>query len=98
MKKLLPFLIAFLLIFYVLPLIIKTSVILLTAFPILILIVSLIYGAFYGFNIILSIICAVLFVPAVLLTYGFLGFVYVAVFFVVSLVGNLLGLIFKKKM
>ena len=48
MKKLLPFFIAFLLIFYVLPLIIKTSVILLAASPILILIVSLIYGAFYG--------------------------------------------------
>ena len=90
MKKLLPFFIAFLLIFYVLPLIIKTSVILLAASPI--------YGAFYGFNIILSIICAVLFIPVVLLTYGFLGFVYVAVFFVISLVGNLLGLIFKKKM
>lgn len=97
MKKILPFLIAFLLIFYVLPFIIKTSFILLAMLPILVLIVSLIYGALHGFNFLLSLLCAVLFIPMLFIEFGLIGFVYVVAFFIVSLIGNLLGLIFRKK-
>ncbi len=97
MKKLLPFLILFLLIFYVLPFLIKTSLILLVVSPLLVLIVSIFYGAFHGFSILLSILCAVLFIPAVILTYGVLGFVYVIAFFLSALLGNVVGLLFKKK-
>jgi len=96
MKKLIPFLIVFLIIFYVLPLIIKTSFILLAISPILILITALIYGAKFGFNILLAVFCAILFIPT-LFTTGLISFVYLIVFFVVSLFGNLLGLIFRKK-
>ena len=96
MKKLIPFLLVFLFIFYILPLIIKSSFILLAVSPILILITALIYGAKFGFNILLAIFCAILFIPT-LLTTGLITFVYLIVFFVVSLLGNALGLIFRKK-
>lgn len=96
MKKLIPFLIVFLIIFYILPLIIKTSFILLAISPIFILITALIYGAKFGFNILLSILCAVLFIPA-LFTSGLISGVYLIAFFVVSLIGNALGLIFRKR-
>lgn len=96
MKKLIPFLIVFLIIFYVLPLIIKTSFILLAVSPILILITALIYGTKFGFNILLAVLCAVLFIPA-LFTSGLISGIYLVAFFVVTLIGNALGLIFRKK-
>ena len=96
MKKLIPFLIVFLIIFYILPLIIKTSFILLAISPILILITALIYGAKFGFNILLAVFCAVLFIPA-LFTGGLIYGIYLIAFFICSLLGNAVGLIFRKK-
>jgi hypothetical protein len=95
MKKLIPFLIVFLIIFYVFPAIIKTSAIVLAVSPILILITSLIYGAKHGFNILLSVFCALLFIPTLILN-GLLFGVYLIAFFICSILGNALGLIFRK--
>ena len=96
MKKLIPFLIVFLIIFYVLPFIIKTSFILLAISPLLVLITALIYGAKFGFNILLAVFCAILFIPALIVN-GLLFGVYLVAFFVCALIGNALGLIFRKK-
>ena len=97
MKKIIPFLIVFLIIFYILPLIINASeFILLAVSPILVLITALIYGAKFGFNIFLSLLCAALFIPALIVN-GLLFGVYLIAFFVCSLIGNALGLIFRKK-
>ena len=96
MKKLIPFLLAFLFIFYILPLIIKTSVILLALSPLLILITALIYGIKFGFNILLAVFCAILFIPA-LITSGLISGVYLVAFFICAIIGNALGLIFRKK-
>ena len=96
MKKLIPFLIVFLFIFYILPLIIKTSFILLALSPILIIITALIYGAKFGFNILLAVFCAILFIPSFIIV-GLHSVVLLVAFFVCALIGNALGLIFRKK-
>lgn len=100
MKKLLPFLIMFLIIFYGLPLFIKISFLSLGVLPVAVLLISMFYGIFNGFSLLLSFICAVLFIPSLFITSiasGVLGIVYVVVFFITSLLGNLLGLMFRKK-
>ena len=84
MKKLIPFLLIFLIIFYILPLVINIDFILLAVSPLLVLIVSLIYGAIFGFNIFLSVLCAVLFIPKLFLD-GLLYGVWLAAFFIVAL-------------
>ena len=96
MKKLIPFLIVFLIIFYILPLIIKTSFILLALSPILIIITALIYGAKFGFNILLAVFCAILFIPSLLVS-GLISGIYLVAFFICAIIGNALGLIFRKK-
>lgn len=95
MKKLIPFLIVFLIVFYILPLIIKTSIILLAVSPIFILITAFVYGVKFGFNILLATFCAILYIPF-LITSGLISGVYLIAFFVCSIIGNLLGLLFRK--
>lgn len=96
MKKLIPFLIVFLVIFYLLPFVIKSSIILLAVSPLLIIITSLIYGAKFGFNILLALFCAILFIPLLFLK-SMTFVVYLIAFFICTILGNLLGLIFRKK-
>ena len=96
MKKFIPFLLTFLFIFYVLPLIIKSTVILLALSPLLIFISAIFFGGFFGFSILLAIICAVCALPLIL-TSGTIFIIYIFAFFVITLFGNLLGLIFRRK-
>lgn len=96
MKKLIPFLIIFLIIFYILPLIIKTSFILLALSPLLIIVTALIYGVKFGFNILLAVFGAILFIPSLLIV-GFHSAVLLVAFFICAIIGNALGLLFRKK-
>ena len=96
MKKFIPFIIAFLIIFYVLPLPFASDTLVLVITPILLLIASIIFGGFYGFDILLSVCCFLCAIP-LMLTSGLIFLVYVFGFFIVSILGNLLGLIFRNK-
>ncbi len=96
MKKFIPFLIVFLLTFYVLPFAILSKILLFAATPILLLLTGIVFGGFFGFSILLAILCVVCAIPLVLV-YGTIFFVYILVFFAVTSIGNLLGLIFRKK-
>ena len=94
MKRFIPFVLLFLCIFYVLPFIIHQAVILLILTPILLLISAIFFGGFFGFSILLALLCFICALPLIL-TSGAIFFVYIIAYFAVTIIGNLLGLLFK---
>ena len=96
MKKFIPFIIIFLLIYYVLPLAFVSDIILLAVTPIFLLITAIVFGALFGFSILLAVICAICAIP-LLLTSGYIFIVFIIGYFVITAFGSLLGLLFKKK-
>ncbi|MDD2377179.1 MAG: hypothetical protein PHD15_06605 [Clostridia bacterium] len=94
-KKALPYLLIILIAFYVLPLFIADTgsgmFMLLLVIPVICVIVSLIYGKKEKFNILYSIIVAILFIPVVFIHFNDSALVYVLLYGIISLISNYVG-------
>ena len=81
--------------FYAIPLVISDTgsaiVILLFIIPFIVFICSVTYGINQGFSILFTVIVAALFAPTVFLHYNSSALIYIPIYFIISLVGNLFG-------
>lgn len=95
MIKMVPYLLAYLLIYYLLPLL--SSVpwwgmdCLMIYMPSLSLIIGIVYGANNGFSIFLPIMSAVIFMPAMGIHYNEIVYWYPIIYAIISLIGIILG-------
>lgn len=100
MKKVLPYVLVILIAYYVIPLIVKDTgsgmFVLLFAIPLICLICSVTYSFLNSFNIYLIILSAVLFIPSIFIYYNYSAWIYASAYGVVSLLGSLIGVGFKK--
>ncbi|WIV11530.1 hypothetical protein [Proteiniborus sp. MB09-C3] len=94
-KAMIPFLIAIILDFYLLPLLIKDTgiamLMLLIIIPLICFICSFIYGIKRPFSIFYSVIVAFLFLPSILIFYNSSAWVYSIGYGVVALFGSFIG-------
>ena len=101
LKSMLPFWILILLGFYVLPFAIKDTgmgmLVLLFGLPMLCFICSVVFGVKNGFSFIFSAVVGLLFIPSLFIFYNESAWVYVIMYLGISLVGNLIGMIFYKR-
>ena len=105
MKKkllaLIPYAIALVLNFYVLPLLIKDTgmgmLMMLMVIPIITFICAVIYGVRQGFDFLFPIVATVLFAPTIFIFYNASAWVYIIAYAVIALAGNGIGRIFYKK-
>lgn len=94
-KEMLPYLLAYLLIYYLLPLL--SSVpwwsidCLMIYMPSLSLIIGIVYGANNGFSIFLPIMSAIIFMPAMGIHFNEIVYWYPIIYSIVSLIGIILG-------
>ena len=95
-----PYVIALTIIFYALPFLISDTgsgmFLMLLIIPLLTFICSVVFGIRQGFNIFFTLITAVLFVPTIFIFYNSSAWIYIVAYAIVSLVGNLIGLMFNK--
>lgn len=95
MKKMLPYLLAYLLVYYLLPLL--SSVpwwdmdCMMIYMPSLSLIIGIVYGAKNGFSIFLPIVSAIIFMPAIGIHYNESFYGYAIIYGIISLIGIILG-------
>ena len=84
--------------FYGLPLIDRDSemLVLLILFPLVCFLSAIIYGIKYLFSLVYSILVMVLFIPTILIFYNETASIYIGVYGVISLLGNLLGSFIRK--
>lgn len=105
MKKkllaLMPYAIVLVVIFYVLPLLIRDTglamFIMLFVIPFLTFVCAVIYGVRQGFDFLLPIIAAILFAPSIFIFYNTSAWIYIVAYAVIALAGNGIGRIFYKK-
>jgi len=99
-KNMLPSLGVIIASFYLLPLFIKDTgsgiLILLIAIPLVCFISSTIYGFRRGFNILYSVIVAILFVPSIFIFYNSSAWGYTIVYGIIALIGNTIGMFVSK--
>lgn len=97
----LPYLLIFLLDFYLLPFLIGDTgaamLYLLFVIPIIVLITSLAYGMIRGFDLILPLAAALLFAPTIWLYYNESATIYLLFYAAASLIGLAVGRLFYKK-
>ena len=99
MKKktiaMIPYLITIILLFYVLPLIIRDTgcaiFVLLIGIPVGCFVTALIYGIRHSFNIFYVVLVVLLFVPTIYIYYNFTATFYSYIFGVITLIGNGIG-------
>ena len=101
MKKIqnqIPYLLFMILAFYGFPLIDRESgmLTLLILFPLVCLLSALVYGVKHSFSLLYSIIVMALFIPTIVIFYNETASIYVGIYGVISLVGNLLGSFIRK--
>ena len=84
--------------FYGLPLIDRESemLLLLILFPLVCFLSAIIYGIKYLFSLVYSILVMVLFIPTIFIFYNETASIYIGVYGMISLVGNLLGSFIRK--
>lgn len=105
MKKkilaLIPYVAALIMIFYLLPLVVKNTgfamLMMLIITPLLTFMCTVIYGVRQGFDFILPIITIVLFAPTIFIFYNLSAWIYIVVYAVIAFIGNGIGRIFYKK-
>ena len=97
-ENLFPFLFIIVLAFYGLPFIDQESgmLTLLILFPLVCLLVALVYGLKYSFSLLYSILVMALFITTIFIFYNETANIYVGIYGVFSLVGNLLGSFIRK--
>lgn len=95
-----PYVIVLAVIFYALPLLISDTgsgmFLMLLIIPLLTFACSAIYGKLQGFNIFFTFITVILFAPTIYIFYNSSASIYIVVYGIVSLVGNLIGMLFYK--
>ena len=101
MKKIqnqIPYLLFMVLAFYGFPLIDRESgmLTLLILFPLVCLLSAFVYGVKYSFSLVYSILIMVVFIPTIFIFYNETASIYVGIYGVISIIGNLLGTFIKK--
>lgn len=100
-KKMMPYLLVNIMVFYLLPFLIQDTgsamFVLLIGIPICCFIISFIYGIKNSFQWQYGLIVMALFVPTIFIFYNESAVVYIAVYGVISLIGNFLGSKFFKE-
>lgn len=100
LKKVFPYLFVCAIAFYILPLLPrdKSAIVLMVIMhiPLTCFITSIIYGVKNGVNIVLPLGVGLLFIPAIYIHYNSSAWVYVFLYAIISLVGNLIGRAFQK--
>lgn len=95
LKKMAPYLLACAIAFYTLPLFGRDTgsfmIILLMLMPLTCFIASIIYGVKNGINLVVPLSVGLLFMPTILIYYNSFTWVYIFVYTIISLVGNLIG-------
>jgi hypothetical protein len=96
-----PYGIVLLITYYVVPFLISDTgmgiLVLLFIMPLVCFVCALVYGLRRGFSLLFVLFGALLFVPSVFVFYNFSALVYVFVYGVVLLLGNVFGLLFYRK-
>ncbi len=96
-----PYIIVLAINFYILPFLIKDTglgmIMLLGVIPLITFITAVIYGVRQGFNILFTVITAILFAPTIYIHYNETAWVYIIAYAIIALVGNAIGRIFYKK-
>ena len=99
-KEMSVYLIVIILAFYVLPAFINDTgsgiFFLLILIPIICFLTSLIYGIRHSFNLIFLLINMALFIPTIFIFYNESAAVYVLIYGIIAVIGNLLGSLIKK--
>ena len=87
--------------FYLVPILIKDTgsgmTILLIVIPLITLITSLIYGLRNTFDLVYPLIVAILFIPTLFIYYNTSAWIYIIVYSVIAVIGELIGKILQKK-
>lgn len=100
-KRTLPFYAAMLLNFYLLPLLMADTgsamIVVLILIPAICFIISLLYGMRNGFHFEYAVITAVLFIPSIFIYYNISAWVYIIGYGIIALLGNLVSVLFRKK-
>ena len=96
-----PYVIALAITFYALPFLICDTgsgmFLMLLIIPLLTFACSVAYGIRQGFDIFFTLITVIIFVPTIFIFYNSSAWIYIVAYGIVSLVGNLIGMIFYKK-
>jgi len=98
----LPYLLAYILVFYVIPLIITGEGIILVlvfVFPIISFIVSLVYGIlnkFKLFQLLFPIFVGIIFIPAMFIFFNYTAWIYMTAYIVIALFGNMIGYVIAR--
>ena len=100
-KKMLPYLIILVLVFYLTPLLIVDSgsgiYILLLINPLICFVVSILYGIKHSFHWLYAILVAILFVPTIFLYFNSSAWVYSIGYGIIALIANAIGMLFYKQ-
>ena len=93
-----PYLFIMVLAFYGLPFIDRESgmLTLLILFPLVCFLSAIVYGVRHSFSLVYSILVMALFIPTIFIFYNETANIYVGIYGVISLVGNLLGTFIQK--
>lgn len=101
MKKVLPFIISQIIVFYLIPILIVDTgsgfLILLVLIPFITFLQASLYSLRYKFNILYPIIVGLLFIPSIFIFYNSSAKIYVIIYMVIALLGNSLGLFLRKR-
>lgn len=100
-KNMMSYLIILTICFYIFPMLIKNTgggmLILLFIIPLICFITSLVYGIKNGFNLIYFILVMLIFTPTIFIFYNETAYIYIFVYGVIALIGNLIGSLFQNK-
>lgn len=100
-RKMLPYLLAMIFVFYILPfLIIDTGsgmFILLIGIPMICYIASMIYGIKNSFNLLYPLFIMLLFAPSIFIFYNDSATIYIVIYGSISLIGNFIGSLIRKR-
>ena len=100
-KKNIVFYLLLILDFYIVPWFIKDTgtamIVMFMAVPLICLAISIFYGMRNGFDFWYILIAAVMFTPSIVLFYNATAWIYIIIYAAIALVGNVIGLTFRKR-
>ncbi len=98
--KLIPYMLAISIAFYALPILITNTgiamFVMIFGLPIITFLLATCYGVRLGFNPWLPFVTAILFAPSIFIFYNSSAWVYIIVYAIIGLLGNLFGRLFYK--
>lgn len=101
LKKSIIFYILLIIDFYAIPWLIKDTgsamIVMLIIIPLICFVTSIFYGLKNGFDFGYVLIVAMIFIPSIFIFYNSSAWIYVAVYTVVALLGNLIALLLRKR-